>query len=91
VIPWRNFSVHLSKRQIPQLAAKLRAISSPEQDAMHAVLRRYKRGFVWWRPDGLAYEFTLAALGERVAALGLERFRTARRAARPPLAPDGAS
>ena len=91
MIPWRNFSVHLSKRQIPQLAAKLRAISSPEQHAMHAVLRRYKRGFVWWRPDGLAYEFTLAALGERVAALGLERFRTARRAARPPLAPDGAS
>ena len=35
------------------------------------LLRRYKRGFVWWRPEGLAYEFTLAALGQRVASLGL--------------------
>ena len=34
-------------------------------------LGRYKRGFVWWRPEGLAYEFTLAALGQRVASLGL--------------------
>ena len=39
---------------------------------MHEVQRRYKRGFVWWRPKGLAYEFTLAALGQRVAALGLK-------------------
>ena len=35
---------------------------------MHEVQRRYKRGFVWWRPEGLAYEFTLAALGQRVLA-----------------------
>ena len=37
---------------------------------MHEALRRYKRGFVWWRPDGLAYEFTLAALGQRLERIG---------------------
>ena len=25
-----------------------------------------------WRPDGLAYEYTLASLGERVLSLGLK-------------------
>ena len=43
-----------------------------ESSKMHAVQRRYKRAFVWWRPDGLAYEYTLAALGQRVQELGLE-------------------
>ena len=46
-------------------------MSAAAQGAMREALRRYKRGFVWWRPEGLAYEFTLAALGERVASLGL--------------------
>ena len=46
---------------------------------MHEVQRRYKRGFVWWRPEGLAYEFTLAALGERVASLGLKPHNAAAR------------
>ena len=56
----------------PQVAARLRNISAAAQGALREALRRYKRGFVWWRPEGLAYEFTLAALGERVASLGLE-------------------
>jgi hypothetical protein len=71
VLDWARFSVHMRKREIPQLAARLRNISAAAQDAMHEVARRYKRGFVWWRPEGLAYEFTLAALGQRVASLGL--------------------
>eukprot|EP00964_Phaeocystis_antarctica_P077588 scaffold48178_cov72-Phaeocystis_antarctica.AAC.1 len=72
VLDWSRFSVHMRKREIPQVAARLRNVSTAAQDAMHEVARRYKRGFVWWRPEGLAYEFTLAALGQRVASLGLE-------------------
>ena len=71
VLDYSRFSVHMRKREIPQLAARLRNISAAAQDAMREALRRYKRGFVWWRPEGLAYEFTLAALGQRVASLGL--------------------
>ena len=40
---------------------------------IRSALRLYKEGFVWWRPDGAAYEFTLAALGQRVEQLGLGR------------------
>jgi len=72
ILDWSRFSVHMRKREIPQVAARLRNITGAAQDAMHEVARRYKRGFVWWRPEGLAYEFTLAALGQRVASLGLE-------------------
>jgi hypothetical protein len=72
VLDWSRFSVHMRKREIPQVPARLRNISTAAQDAMHEVARRYKRGFVWWRPEGLAYEFTLAALGQRVASLALE-------------------
>ena len=72
ILDWSRFSVHMRKREIPQVAARLRNVSGATQDAMHEVLRRYKRGFVWWRPEGLAYEFTLAALGQRVALLGLK-------------------
>ena len=79
VIPWANFSLYMHKRDIPRLAATLRVIGEDAQRRMHASLRMYKRGFVWWRPDGLAYEFALAALGERVSSLGLHTHRDRRR------------
>jgi len=68
VIDWKTFSLHLLKRQIPEIPTILRNISAQSQMAMHAQLRRYKRAFVWWRPDGLAYEYTLAALGHRLVS-----------------------
>jgi hypothetical protein len=46
-------------------------MSAETQMAMHAQLRRYKRAFVWWRPDGLAYEYTLASLGQRLISRNL--------------------
>jgi len=73
VLPWEEFSLHLSKSQIPVLASALRNISETSQRRMRMALRLYKRGFIWWRPEGLAYEFTLAALGQRVEELGLQR------------------
>jgi len=72
VLPWKEFSLHLEKSQIPILASTLRNISESKQQRMRMALRLYKRGFIWWRPEGLAYEFTLAALGQRVEALGLQ-------------------
>ena len=75
ILDWDAFSIHLNKRHVPQIAAILRNVSEARQRQMHAVQRRYKRAFVWWRPDGLAYEYTLASLGQRVAALGLDRGR----------------
>ena len=73
ILNWDTFSVHLNKRHVPQIAAILRNISQAAQHRMHAAQRRYKRAFVWWRPDGLAYEYTLASLGQRVQALGLDK------------------
>jgi len=72
ILPWDAFSLHLSKSQIPSLASALRNVSEVSQRRMRVALRLYKRGFIWWRPEGLAYEFTLAALGQRVEALGLQ-------------------
>ena len=71
ILPWQDFSLHLSKRRIPELASILRNVSLGAQQRMHAKLRKYKRGFVWWRPEGLAYEYTLAALGQRIEQLQL--------------------
>lgn len=71
VLPWPEFALHTRKAQIPVVARVLRNISVAVQHRMHAALRRYKRGFIWWRPDGLGYEYTLAALGQRVQQLGL--------------------
>mmetsp|Transcript_1765 Transcript_1765/g.4644 ORF Transcript_1765/g.4644 Transcript_1765/m.4644 type:complete len:82 (+) Transcript_1765:2-247(+) len=71
VIDWSTFALHLLKRQIPDIPKILRGVSAETQLAMHAQQRRYKRAFVWWRPDGLAYEYTLASLGERVLSRGL--------------------
>ena len=71
VLDWATFSVHMRKREIPQIAERLRAIPEAAQRAMHREQRNFSRGFVWWRPEGLAYEFTLAALGERILSLGL--------------------
>ena len=73
IINWDLFSVHLNKKHVPQIPTILRNVSAAQQEKMHVTQRRYKRAFVWWRPDGLAYEFTLAALGQRVASLGLDK------------------
>mmetsp|Transcript_31730 Transcript_31730/g.63366 ORF Transcript_31730/g.63366 Transcript_31730/m.63366 type:complete len:87 (+) Transcript_31730:1-261(+) len=71
VINWDTFAMHLSKKQVPKIATILRNISVATQLSMHTSQRRYKRAFVWWRPDGLAYEYTLASLGQRAVQLGL--------------------
>ena len=63
---YASFSIHLSKARIPEIATVLRNISNASRLEMHARLREHKRGFIWFRPEGLAYEYTLASLGERV-------------------------
>ena len=73
ILNWDDFAIHLNKKDVPIIAATLRNVSAERQRAMHTTQRRYKRAFVWWRPDGLAYEYTLAALGQRVQSLGLDR------------------
>ena len=65
---YNTFSLHLSKTQIPQIPAILRNVSDARRLEMHRRLREYKRGFVWFRPEGLAYEYTIAALGERLVS-----------------------
>eukprot|EP00966_Prymnesium_polylepis_P270955 6260003-Prymnesium_polylepis.1 len=75
VFPWHNiipdyhaFSIHLSKRQVPQIVSMLRNMTNGTIGELRANIRQYKRGFIWFRPRGLAYEYTLAALGERVGS-----------------------
>lgn len=70
VVPYANFSLHMSKRQIPQIAGRLRGMPHGDREQLRRGLRRYKRAFIWWRPEGLAYEYTMAALGERILSLG---------------------
>ena len=72
VLDWDAFSIHLNKKHVPLIPAILRNVSAAKQLQMHAVQRRYKRAFVWWRPDGLAYEYTLAS-SDNVQELGLDR------------------
>lgn len=69
VLPYKDFSLHLSRAEIPRIKAHLLNVSNETQRAMHAAVRRFKRAFIWFRPDGLAYEYTLAELGERLARL----------------------
>ena len=73
ILNWDTFSIALNKKDVPRIPPILRNVSAAAQLRMHAAQRRYKRAFVWWRPDGLAYEYTLAALGERLLTLGLDR------------------
>ena len=73
ILNWDTFSIHLNKKDVPRIPRILRNVTEGAQRRMHVAQRRYKRAFVWWRPDGLAYEYTLAALGQRVAALGLDK------------------
>ena len=53
---YATFSLHLSKARVPEIARILRNVSDATRLAMHAKLREYKRGFIWFRPEGLACE-----------------------------------
>lgn len=46
----------------------LSVVHCATQARLREGIRKYKRGFIWFRPDGLAYEYTLAALGERLVS-----------------------
>ena len=75
ILPYSKFSLHWSKRDIPQIANRLRSFSNETQVQMRAAIRLYKRSFVWWRPEGLAYEYTLASLSARIKSLGLRKYK----------------
>ena len=64
VLPYDNFSLHFSKRDIPALVARLR--SRQDAEALRRGVHDYKRAFVWWSDVGLAYEYTIAALGYKL-------------------------
>ena len=63
-----EFSIHLSKEDVPKIASVLRSIPNETATRMRRAIRLHKRGFIWFRPEGLAYEYTLAALGERLTS-----------------------
>lgn len=63
-----SFSLHLSKEDVPRIPTLLRAVPEDTRQRLRRGLRVYKRGFIWFRPEGLAYEYTLAALGERLVS-----------------------
>ncbi len=93
IIRYSNFSLHMGKAEVPLIASRLRSLSlnKTAQLRLHQGIRQHKRGFIWWRPEGLAYEYTLAALGERVASLGLDTPDAAARAAWVPVKPPAAA
>ena len=66
LIPYDEFAIHMSKKDVPNILTRLRAVPNHTRHAMHERLRPWKRAFIWFRPEGLAYEFTIAALGERL-------------------------
>lgn len=68
VLPYSDFALHYSKADVEQIPTRLRAINETTQLKMHAALRQHKRAFIWFRPEGLAYEYALASLGERLGA-----------------------
>lgn len=66
LVPYENFSLHMSKADVPSILTRLRAINPERQAIMRLKMRAWKRAFIWFRPEGLAYEYTIAALGERL-------------------------
>lgn len=64
VLPYSDFSLHVSKRQIPNVPNILRSIINATQ--LRSNIRTYKRAFIWWSDEGLAYEFTIASLGYKI-------------------------
>lgn len=62
ILPY--FSVHYSKGDVPNLKTILR--SERRVEDLRRGLKLYKRAFLWWGDYGLAYEYTIAALGYKL-------------------------
>ena len=59
IIPYSNLSLHFRKAEIPRVLSVLRSTNST---SLKLALGHWRRAFSWWRPLGLAYEFTIANL-----------------------------
>ncbi|KAG2491281.1 hypothetical protein HYH03_010287 [Edaphochlamys debaryana] len=65
-MPYEEFSVRLPLRDVPRLVDVLRSYSDDELARMRLAMAKYYRAFIWYREDdGMAYEWTLAALQQR--------------------------
>ena len=70
IIDYDHIAVRASKRDIPTLLTRLRDVDKTHHRSMLARAHIVRRMFAWYRPDGLAYEATIAALGQRVSQFG---------------------
>lgn len=65
-----DFSIRISLREISNLVPILRAVSDEDVARLQGALARVYRAFIW-QPEygGQAYNFTLASLKRRLAAV----------------------
>uniref|UniRef100_A0A7S0RCE8 EGF-like domain-containing protein n=1 Tax=Chlamydomonas leiostraca TaxID=1034604 RepID=A0A7S0RCE8_9CHLO len=70
LLPYRDFSVRVSKADLPRLIHILRAMPAEEEARLRRGLAAHHLAFVW-QPDvgGLAYNYTLASLHKRLSNL----------------------
>lgn len=64
VIEYSKLSVHIGKSEIPNALTVLRKANESQ---LRAAMREHKHAFSWWRPEGKAYEYTLASLARAAA------------------------
>ncbi|PNH09584.1 hypothetical protein TSOC_003812, partial [Tetrabaena socialis] len=70
VLPYSEFSLRLSKADIPHIVPILRSLPAARVVRMRLAMVRYHRAFLW-APElgGRAYEFTILALEQRLHGL----------------------
>ncbi|GIL91001.1 hypothetical protein Vretimale_17051 [Volvox reticuliferus] len=77
VLPYDEFSVRISRRNLHRLPQILDAITSEQLATLQKGLTRWHRAFLYGavHPDGLAYNFTLLSLRRRLTNMRSAQYR----------------
>lgn len=76
VLPYHEFTVRLSMKDIPNILPILRSYSSDQINAMRLAMARHWTAFIWdHKVGGEAYNYTLRALRRRAHNREAEYYR----------------
>lgn len=75
LLPYPEFSIRLPTSRIPAIAELLAAIPDEDFLALRAGVAKYWRAFVWPKSvGGLAYDYMIASLRNRMVRLHARQF-----------------
>jgi hypothetical protein len=70
VLPYQDFSIRLTKADIPNIGNILRNVTEDEYKTLRSNLPKYWRAFIWDTAyGGQAYNYTIASLKKRWVAM----------------------